>query len=409
MTRTATALLIPLSLLAATDALAAGFALAEQGAQHQALAGATTARQDSGNAGLSNPAAYLMAPGVRAMLGAALVAPTISHTSPDGAQTDTASGVSTLPQLHVGGAFGTPAGSFGGHIAFFAPYGSSVRWPDAWSGRYEVQETALQVLELGAGVGYSPARWLAISVGPRLHLGSLSTARDLDVVDPTRDARVAITTDGRAWGWQAAIMSNPIEPLTLGLTYRSATTIALSGAADFSDIPVELSGRARDTAVTSTLPTPRRVALGAAWELGPGTASLDVEWFAWSRFEALVLDFEDPQVADVTQVRRWEDTVAIRAGWEHHLLSDQLALRAGLAWDPSPGPADTLAPSSPDADRVAVGLGAGWRFEDTLGLRLDASLGYTALLSRAASDPELFQGSYAGQLLTAGVSVGVQR
>jgi long-chain fatty acid transport protein len=398
-----------ISLIPASQAHAAGFALAEQGAQHQALAGATTAREDIGSVGFSNPAAYLMGAGLRAMVGASLVRPTITHTSPQGQQTDTESALSTLPQLHVGGSLHTGIGVFGGHVAFFAPYGSSVQWPDGWSGRYEAQRTRLQVLELNAGAGFSPARWLAISAGPRLLLGSLDTGRAVDTVDPTRDTRVAIATSGRAVGWQVSAMSAPIEQLTLGASFRSAATIDLSGTADFSDVPIELSGRARDTKVTSALPTPARLALGAAWDFGQATLSLDAELFLWSSFEALRLDFEDDQVADVNQIRRWEDTVAIRLGWEQRLVDDQLSLRGGLAWDPSPGPADTLSPSSPDTDRVIVGLGVGWGFEQIEGLRIDGSLGYTALLSRAASDPELFPGSYAGQLLVAGLSVGVQR
>lgn len=393
-------------LCAPSTAQAAGFALAEQGAAHQGLAGATVAREEVGSAGFSNPAAYGMASGLRAMVGGAFLAPTITHTA-DGAATETESGVSTLPQLHVGGAVETGAGRFGGHVAFFAPYGSSVVWPAGWSGRYEAQRTELQVLEVGAGVAYSPARWLSVSAGPRLLLGALETARDIDVVDPTRDTSVTVVTDGQAWGWQLSVMSQPVERLTLGASWRSGAKIALSGTADFQDVPIELSGRARDTRVTTTLPTPHRVAVGGAWDFGPGSLSLDIEYFSWSAFESLVLDFEDDNVGDVTQQRRWEDTVAVRVGWEHRLVDEQLRLRAGGAWDPSPGPTDTLAPSSPDTDRVSAGLGAGWRFEDLLGLSLDGAVGYTALLEREASDPELFEGSYSGQLWTAGVSVGV--
>lgn len=406
MSRTWRMVVCGVCLCAPAAAQAAGFALAEQGAAHQGLAGATVAREEVGSAGFSNPAAYGMAPGLRAMVGVAFVAPTIVHAA-DGATTETESGVSTLPQLHVGGAFETPAGRFGGHVALFAPYGSRVVWPDGWSGRYEVQRTGLQVVEVSAGVTYSPARWLSVSAGPRLLLGSLETSRDIDVVDPTRDTSVEVVTDGQAWGWQVSVMSQPVERLTLGASWRSGAKIALSGTADFQDVPIELSGRARDTRVTATLPTPHRVTVGGAWDFGPGSLSLDIEYFSWSVFESLVLDFEDERVGDVTQQRRWEDTVAVRVGWEHRLVDEQLRLRAGGAWDPSPGPTDTLAPSSPDTDRVSMGLGAGWCFEDMLGLSVDGAVGYTALLEREVSDPELFAGSYSGRLWTAGVSVGV--
>ena len=401
----ACALAAALGCLLPSGAQAAGFAIGEQGAASGALAGAATARTDLAEAGFYNPSAFALGPeeapvGVRGALGATLLAPTIEHTSPDGQVTQTEGGVAPIPRVHIG----VRAGSVAANLSVSAPFGSSVQWPPGWAGRYELTGTSLQVLELGLGIAWRPVAPLAIAVGPRFQSSSLAIGRRIDVVDPERQAGVDIQARGAGVGAQAALTFAPIEQLSVGLSWRSRVAHQLDGAADFTDIPIELEPRAHDTPVSTRLVMPGRFALGAAGWFDWGIVSADIEYTAWQSVDALVIDFEDEQVEDVTQPRDWSGALAYRLGYELRLLERALSLRAGASYEATPVPTATLGPSSPDGPRVIAALGAGYQFD--FGMFVNLSGSRTWILEREVEDPETLPGRYGGQIWALGADVG---
>ena len=174
--------------------------------------------------------------------------------------------------------------------------------------------------------------------------------------------------------------------------------------ANFNDVPIELEDRAHDTNMTTTFVMPGRFAFGLAFDHGSGVASADLEYFAWSTTEQLVIDFEDEGMDDVVQDRQWKNTLALRLGYEHRLLADLLALRAGFAYDASPVPDQTVGPSSPDGPRITGAVGAGVRAP--FGLLANVSASYTRITPREVIDEESLPGSYDGSFLALGLDVG---
>lgn len=396
------------ALVGPSEARAAGFALADQGAGASGIASAVTAREGFAASHVYNPAGVLEVDGLndgeggdealrlRVNLGASLLMPQITHEAADGAKTSTEGGLTPVPF----GSLSVARGRVGGGVYVAAPYGSSLTWPDGWAGRYEIKQTSLQVIEVGANVAVrvTDALPIVLAVGPRVQVASLDIMRDIDAVDPGRDAGVSIRTQDAGVGVQAGLRVRPLKALWLGAAFRSGVNHNLKGRATFRDIPPELSPSAHDSDVRANLSTPMRLALGGAYRFGTtGTLSLDAAYLRWSTFDQLVIDFVDPDLDDVIQPRRWTDTVELRLGYEHH-ITDTLDARVGLAYEPSPAPADTLSPSSPDSDRVALALGAGYRPLDLLHLNL--AIGYTAITANTVSDPEAFQGTFSGRIVT---------
>ena len=80
-----------------------------------------------------------------------------------------------------------------------------------------------------------------------------------------------------------------------------------------------------------------------------------------------------------------------------------MTLRGGALYDPSPAPADTLAPTSPDADRLGVTAGVGYRLGG--GVAVDAFYQYLHLRGRSAAGDENLAARYGGHahLIGAGV------
>lgn len=389
------------------DASAAGFAVAEQGAAALGVGGAATAREDLPDAGFYNPAA---APaGVRATLGASAIWPALRHTDPaTQTRTNAEAHAATPPFVHLGwiGDFGQHR--FGGIVSGLVPFGAGLAWPETWMGRFEVTAIELQVFEAAATAVYGVALSEQFEVGGsgslRAMRSTVTLHRRLDAIDS--EPSVMLGGEAQSLGGAAALWGR-LGQVRGGLTYRSAARLDFEGAADFREVPPELSGAAHDQEVTTSVSLPERVAVGAAWDPGWGAFSVDVEYFNWSRFETFGIDFADEGTPDVEEPRNWRSTVAVRGGYEHRLLGRALALRAGLAFDPTPSPTDTLSPTLPDASRVVATLGAGYLFD--FGMRIDVALANVALLETTATGDDVFPGTYGGGARIVSLGIGFAR
>lgn len=159
------------------------------------------------------------------------------------------------------------------------------------------------------------------------------------------------------------------------------------------------------TAAGMTLPD--LITIGA--ELRPHRrvkAAADLGVTIWSVYERLLVDFESESTTDSEQINRWDTSVSLRGGAEVAILR-WLSARAGLFYDPSPVPAATLAPNSPDSDRLGLttGLGADLPW----GLSIDLFYAYVHFLGQPSENDESLRAEYDGRLHMVGVGLRFQR
>ncbi|TXD31383.1 hypothetical protein FRC96_21220 [Lujinxingia vulgaris] len=373
-------------------ALAGGYAQGTQGAASAGVAGAMTARPDSPEAGYYNPAGLALRPGWGAMVGTGAIFPTLFHVDPEsGERTRAENDLAFVPHLH---ASWRPGERVGLGLSVGVPYGSSLRWPENWEGRFEAQAVSLRAFEAAPSLAIRPTRWLAFGAGPRVLLGSIGLERQIDVARSGEEARVQLSANAWGLGAQAGVWVAPTRRLSFGLSWRSTVRLNFSGIADFSDVPPELSEQARDTAFTTTIVLPDRIVLGGAWELGADAiVSLDVEYNRWSANEHFEVDFEDEQVDDINEARGWRDTFGMRVGVEYASPQGGLVMRSGFAIDPSPAPAEAISPAQPDTDRYIASLGVAYDVDD----HLQVNLAYNyVILSQNAAGADAYPGIYDG-------------
>lgn len=385
-------LLIALGAIFPREAAAGGFSQGYQGATATGLSGAVTGRPDMPEAGYYNPAGWALQGKWGASVGAAALIPLIFHEDPRSRERTQAEIDGAFPP-HLHGFF--RVGKFAGGLSLGIPYGSSLRWPEDWAGRFQITSTSLTAMEAAPSVAWRPLEWLAIGAGPRFLLARVDYGRNIDTARAGEEGQVSLKATTFSVGAQAGIWARPLDYLTFGVSWRSAVKMDFEGVARFEGIPAEMSQSAHDTTGRTTLIAPDRVAVGVAYELGVmGVISFDVEYNRWSAFDAFEVAFDSDGVSDIREERDWKDTFGMRVGIEYFAPVDGLRLRSGFAVDPSPAPQDTLTPAQPDLDRFIMSFGAGYEIGE--GLHFDLAYNYI-ILSRTAASGSGFAGIYDGQ------------
>jgi long-chain fatty acid transport protein len=167
-----------------------------------------------------------------------------------------------------------------------------------------------------------------------------------------------------------------MEKLSLGASFRSLTKLEFSGDAKFTDMltltPFFPGGTGK-----ATLPMPADVFVGAAYQITSDlTVEADFQFVGWSSYDQLVINLPtgpsapaqlggQPLQKTQTQIKNWDDGYLGRLGAEYR-YNDRFAFRAGLIYDITPQPASKMEPMLPDADRIDVSIGAGYKINQQI-------------------------------------------
>jgi long-chain fatty acid transport protein len=194
-------------------------------------------------------------------------------------------------------------------------------------------------------------------------------------------------------GFTAGVQVTAVQDLlSLGVAYRSKVDLGFEGTAEFSDIPEPLQAMFPTQDVTANVSLPATLTLGlAVTPMERLTVAFDATWWEWSRLEELRVDFANPAVADTVLPKNWHVRWTFGLGGEYR-LSDALAVQAGLGYEPTPVPDETLTPDLPDADRLRAHLGVGVGFGN-----FKVGAGYEfLLLTDKRSTAQVLPGTYNG-------------
>ena len=101
---------------------------------------------------------------------------------------------------------------------------------------------------------------------------------------------------------------------------------------------------------------------------------IDFNYFGWSEFDILEFGFEDEEL-HTARIQDFEDVLSVRTGLSYS-LTEQIDLRGGYYYDPTPQPTKAMSPLLADSDRHGVSLGFGFDMDtwviDVFGLLLIA-------------------------------------
>jgi len=296
-------------------------------------------------------------------------------------------------------------------LSFNAPFGLTTSADSGWIGRYHGLGSRLRTYNLEPMIAWKATPWLSLGGGVQVQYSDarLTSAIDLGTVgtsnvppvpggmpgDPSQDGFAAVEGDDWSYGFSLGVLLTPRNDTRIGIGYRSAMEVDLEGEAEFGlsaygEILSLLSGALQPTGGSASITLPEMVTLGIKHDVAPDwTFGAEVAWTRWSRFDRLVVEFDNPSQPDELTLEEWDDGVFVALGVTYR-ASDRLRLRTGVAYDqgvvPSP---ERRTPRIPDSDRYWLSFGAGYDINESM--TFDAAYTHIfspdARMNLQASDP----------------------
>jgi long-chain fatty acid transport protein len=189
----------------------------------------------------------------------------------------------------------------------------------------------------------------------------------------------------KGWGFgaTAGVLVKASDMLSFGATIRTPNRVKFSGDASLSN--VDLLGFKESSeaeTVSPHLTFPLWIAGGVAFRPLSGlTLTGDLQWTQWSTLDQIELKFIDPYwslfmtaTGENKMHLEWKDALQIRFGAEYW-LRENLAIRGGYYYDPTPTPDKTMNFLLPSYTFNVFTVGLGYTLN---GLVIDLGLEFLA-------------------------------
>ncbi len=289
------------------------------------------------------------------------------------------------------GADGTP-GKWAAGIGIYTPFGATLDYGSAWTGRYSLTKITLLAGFIQPTVSYRVTEWLGIGGGFVLGLGYVDLRRDLPITNQVGTSpSVTLESDrpARGYGFNAGIYLKPVDRVSVGVSYRSRVDMKVTGGkVTLNNLPADPLIRASFTATEfdATLPLPSSLNVGIG--LTPTeklTIGFDANFTNWSAYKSLDFAFNGTVGGNTTStsVRRYQNAYTLRAGGQYRVL-DALTVRLGGYYDQSPVRNGFITPETPDANRYAATGGVSVH----LGEKVDLDFAYEFLAFKQRSQTQ---------------------
>lgn len=244
-------------------------------------------------------------------------------------------------------------------LSFVTPAGLAKSWENSLAQAY-AKLFLLEVYELNLTTSYLIANFLSVGGGFRgvYARGEVSYAHPGGAYSISMDG-----TTGIKPGYFFSVSAKPLRGLTLSTLYRSEVNLDVDG--DASGYMVTSAGPPPTIYSFSTsgkveIPLPAEWRLGASYKLGATTLEFTYERTFWSAYKNLDFDFGDATVEGSSfgqpKPKNWKDTNTYRFALQH-TINEKLTAMAGVAYDETPVPQNTLGFELPDSDGWILSVG----------------------------------------------------
>lgn len=283
-------------------------------------------------------------------------------------------------------------------IGTYTPFGLVTEYErDAFT-RFAAIDTRLKTIYVTPALSWNPSNYFSAGLGLSfVHAsGAFSRALCLDPISFCTqplglEGRVRITDTADAFGYNLGLLVKPTDNLKFGFSYRSRVDLR------FDNADAKFTGSFSVPTVKadiSPLPLPPVINAGLFWQITPSWgAEFVYEYARWSEFKSFTvtlspIPFFLPLGAPIPGFKLpedWKNTSTLRLG-SFYTVNKNWELRGGIAVEETPIPNKTLNPSVPDADKLTLNVGVGYKWD-----KFSFDLGYMAIFykTRRVTNDEL--------------------
>jgi long-chain fatty acid transport protein len=463
---------LPLIVAAALSAMsvgaqASGYRFGSQSVAGQGTADANGAEANDASTIFYNPAGLSRLEGTQISAGATVVVPHSTYkdtgsthftgaptggTAADGYAPDAVA----APSLYISKKLND---QWAVGLGMFVPYGAKLDYGNNWNGRYALSNIKLEAITLNPSVSWKlnqhhafgfgidaehmkaelgqavdvPGSIAALSSGAGAAQGALlikqiaALGGNPALLKTAGDAHGS--NDGQDWGWgfNLGYLFTLDENTRFGLAYRSSVSHQLKGSTvwDFSQVTTDpivnkvlaAASHKVNSAALVSLRTPETLSANVFHQFDSKWAGMaDVTFSRHNRMGDLDIQFPGTGEGNEVIRQQWKNTVRVSLGG-NYAYSENLTLRAGVAYDESPvKSAELTHPALPDSDRMQYSFGANWKLSPRSSIDLaysfldfkDAKINYTnqcnPLATTCTGNGETTRGVYKTHLSLVGIA-----
>lgn len=283
--------------------------------------------------------------------------------------------------------FGNPEGRLRLGLGIYTPFGGAMHWEENWTGKYTVTSLDLQSIYVQPTLSYKITDQIGIGAGLVYSRGKVDLRRAVPLTLSNGQSGTAkLEGNTNDFGWNAGIYVETISGVSIGVTHRSQVTAKVKDGDATFVVPDALMS-SFPTKFTAELPLPATSSIGFGfYPSDKTTIALDVNWVHWSKYKELAFDYDNnSRIPDTKSPRNYHDAAALRLGIQNQTTA-RLALRAGVGYAFTPVGKGYVTPEVPDADRLLLSAGLGYKASDRFSI--DLSFLYENVKARSETNIE---------------------
>jgi long-chain fatty acid transport protein len=324
---------------------AVGFLLPNQDPEAIARGDAFAATADNPSAIYYNPAGITQLSGENIRAGLYMISPGVEYKSPSGVTAKANSDFQPVPQIYYTCSFTNMPISVG--LGIYAPYGLALDWGNSTTFNTLGESGSLLYLSFNPVIAWRICKTLSVAIGPTINYSQASFKQAIGL---SPGDQFSIDGDGVALGFNAGILWQPHPMLSLGVNYRSPTTVNYEGTSHAA--PYYPS-----TSSSASINFPQYVVGGISFR--PTTNwnfEVDVNWTDWDSLKQIV--FHNTSFGDVPLTLAYSSSFIYDFGVTRQLGRGYF-VSAGYIYSENSSPDKNFNPLIPDANLQLGNIGFG--------------------------------------------------
>jgi long-chain fatty acid transport protein len=292
-------------------------------------------------------------------------------------------------------------------MAIYTPFGGLTDWGDNWAGKYALESLDLKTIYFQPTLSIKITDYLSIGGGFVYNHADIDLTQAIPLSNANgQDGQAHLNGTGKGYGWNAGVFFKTESGVTIGISHRSGVSTDFSGNAVFSVAPSVQPNFPQPNGFTSTVPLPATNSIGFGFYPNQKwIIAIDANFVAWNVYKALAFNYttQSSALVNASFPRDYNDASSIRLGAQYK-SSEKVAIRFGGGYATTAAPNGFVTPEVPDANRVYVTGGLGYKLANRLDL--DASFEFEHLLPRTQTTIYTgLSGTYATNVYIPGISL----